>query len=182
MIGAAIATGPVLIFGFIAQRYLGDFVPVMVLLGIVGLYVVVAWCQRVAIRTRIAASVAFALVALIAIWFGVGLAVLYQQVSVNDSSGLRAFVRNQFAGQRVFPGGAPDLTVASHLPERAPLGTVVVVGDCGGVFISNGFAWRALERTPATGGYRLRATFPDAAVAGGVRSLRCCAPDRAARR
>jgi hypothetical protein len=88
------------------------------------------------------------------------LAILFQQVTRADDADLRAFVRSQLAVQRVLPGGAPDVERVRSLPAPAPLGTVVVVGDCQGVFVSNGNGWRALERTPATGNFRLHVSFP----------------------
>jgi hypothetical protein len=39
-----------------------------------------------------------------------------------------------------------------------------VIGDCRGVFVSTGIGWRALERTEATGAYRLRVPFPVSAA------------------
>jgi hypothetical protein len=69
-------------------------------------------------------------------------------------------VRSQFAVQRRFPGGAPDLVHVRRLPERAPLGTVAVTGDCKGAYVSTGIGWRALDRTAATGGHRLRVVWP----------------------
>jgi hypothetical protein len=160
VIGAAIGVGPVLIFGFVAQRYLGDFVPLLVLLGAVGLHVVVSWATGWDGWRRAATWAGVAALAILTVWSGVGLAVLYQRVTATDASELRAFVRSQFAVQRRFPGGAPALVRVRELPERAPLGTVAVIGDCRGVFVSTGIGWRALERTEATGAYRLRVPFP----------------------
>jgi hypothetical protein len=161
LIGAAVGTIPVLVFGFMAQRYLGDFVPLLVLLGVIGLHVTVGWCvHHRAQWSRSAVVGGLALLTVVAIWFSGGLAILFQQVTRADDSGLRAFVRNQLAVQRTFPGGAPDLERVRRLPAPAPLGTVMVVGDCQGVFVSNGNGWRALERTRATGDYRLRVSFP----------------------
>jgi hypothetical protein len=162
VIGAAVATGPVLIFGFMAQRYLGDFVPLLVVLGAIGFHVSLAWCTRLEIRARAVTWAALAVVSFVAIWFGIGLAVIYQRVASSDEAELRDFVRTQLAVQRRFPGGAPELTHVARLPGDMPLGTVAVVGNCDGVFVSSGNAWRALERSPATGGYRLRVTFPTA--------------------
>jgi hypothetical protein len=158
-VGAAIGAVPVLVFGFVAQRYLGDFVPLLVLLGAVGLHVVVSWAARWDGWRRAATWAGIALLALLTVWSGIGLAVLYQRITATDATDLRAFVRSQFAVQRRFPGGAPDLVRVRALPERTPLGTVAVLGDCGGVFVSTGIGWRALERTEATGAYRLRVPF-----------------------
>jgi hypothetical protein len=162
VIGAAIGTVPVLIFGFVAQRYLGDFVPLLVLLGVVGLHVVLGWALRWHGWRRALTWAGLALLTVFTIWSGIGLAVLYQRIVATDDSDLRAFVRSEFALQRRFPGGAPALTRVRRLPERAPLGTVAVVDDCRGVYVSTGTGWRALERMPAMGGYRLRIAWPPA--------------------
>ena len=157
--GALVATGPVLVFGFLAQRYVGDFLPLFVLLGALGLHVALAWCTRTVGRRRTVSWAALAVGAFVAIWFAAGLAVLYQQITATDDGDLRAFVRHQFALARRVPGGSPDLTRVTRLPESAALGTVAVVGDCAGTYVSTGISWRALERSPATGGYRVRADF-----------------------
>jgi hypothetical protein len=150
----------VVTFGYVAQRYLGDFVPLMVLLGALGLHVVLSWAARADTRRRRGVGVAVGLATLVAIWFGVGLAVFFQQISTTGTDELRAFVRTQFAVQRLVPGGAPELSRVRHLPARASLGTVAVLGDCRGVFVWTGGSWRALERTERAGLHRLRVSFP----------------------
>lgn len=170
VLGAAAGTIPVLAFGFMAQRYLGDFVPLLVLLGAVGLYVALSWCsRREAQWSRAVVVGGLAVVTVVAVWFSVGLAIMFQQVTSATDTELRGFVRSQLAVQRRFPGGAPDVVHVRTLPKSAPLGTVVVVGDCDGVLVSAGFGWRVLERTPATGGYSLRVRFAPAAGASGAR-------------
>lgn len=177
LIGAAIGTIPVLVFGFMAQRYLGDFVPLLVLLGAIGLHVAMGWCaHRRAHWSRSAVVGGLALLTVVAIWFSGGLAILFQQVTRADDANLRAFVRSQLAVQRVVPGGAPDLAHVRSLPPPAPLGTVVVVGDCQGVFVSNGNGWRALERTPATGDFRFRVSFPVEPPAVSANPVRAAEP------
>ena len=69
-IGAAVAVLPSLAFIFLTQRYLGDAVPVLVLLGLTGLFAALAWLARGGSDRRVVAAVAA--VALVAIGvFGV---------------------------------------------------------------------------------------------------------------
>jgi hypothetical protein len=171
LLGAALGVVPVLAFGFVAQRYLGDFVPLMVLLGALGLHVLLAWAARADRRRRMGALIAVAVTAVVTIWFGAGLAVLFQRVIASEPDDLRAFVRSQFAVQRRVPGGSPETTRVRKLPPRAALGTVAVLGDCRGVFVSTGTAWRALELTPATGRYRLRVSLPPTSSGRGFAPL-----------
>ena len=163
IVGAAFAMVPSLAFGFIAQRYLGDALPLLVLGAIVGLQMLLAWSAR---RAG-AASVRFAwgglaFLMVLSLWFNAGLAVLYQRgwgYRVPRSE-IVALVDLQYSLHKSFPGGAPPhLVRGPKLPfQPPPAGDLFAVGNCAGLYWSNdGRYWEPLERTNATGLYRLRA-------------------------
>ena len=48
----------------------------------------------------------------------------------------------------------------SVLPKPATAGTLIVLGDCDGVYWSDGTAWHPIERTNATGRFPMQLTIP----------------------
>jgi hypothetical protein len=167
VVAAAVASTAVLAFGFIAQRYLGDFVPVVVLLATIGLFQVVTWVGRISRPAwRRLTAAGLVLLGVVSVWWSVGLTTYHQQASaVVDDAALADFVRLQYDVHDRFPGGAaPYVERRAELPSRAgDIGTVVVVGDCDGLYWSSGARWRALERTPATGRFDITLQFEPAA-------------------
>jgi hypothetical protein len=166
VIGAAAAGVSTLAFAYVAQRYLADFVPVLVVLAIAGLYLTVraaaGWQAR---RARVVlAATALTVLAVASVWGNVGLAVLYQyqlEPGVTDHE-FASFQRLQYEVHDVLPGGAPPevrrrRTVAEADPE---IGDVLVVGDCIGAYGYDGTHWIALDRSPAAGERHLRVRFP----------------------
>jgi hypothetical protein len=154
VVAAAVASTAVLAFGFIAQRYLGDFVPVVVLLATVGLFRVVSWTGRLtrpAWRRLLVGGVV--LLGVVSVWWSVGFTIYHQQASTPDDGKLAEFVQLQYDVHERFPGGAPPYVERREvIPRRAgTVGTVLVLRDCDGLFWSTGTRWRPLERTPATG-------------------------------
>jgi hypothetical protein len=130
-------------FGFVANRYIADFVPVLVALGLAGLYVLLSWslARPRDGRTR-------------AVWIGVAVLAVF---SVWVSTGLTV------AAQR---GLETPVVQARGFPGVPTMGTFLVLRDCEGLYRSTGIQWRAVELTPTTGRFRLAATFPAAPESG----------------
>jgi len=153
---------------FIAQRYISDFLPLLVLLGLVGLHVLLrafAGANRRRLVVR-AATVGVGVLAVVSLWANFSLALLYQRVfNVFLSPSERAaFIGFQHEIDELVPGSSRfDLGVGSTLPRPEPAlaDTLFVVGDCDGLYWSDGETWFGVERTAATGEYPLRVTFPD---------------------
>jgi hypothetical protein len=144
VVGCVAATAITLTFGFIANRYVADFVPLVVLLGVAGMYATYVWVTARPSRTR--ARIVWgtaAVLALVSVWFSAGLAVVWQ----------RGW------DQEILEGP----TLPTHHPELA---TVFILGDCDGLYRSAGNEWRALELTPRTGQFRWRARLPGGRVEG----------------
>jgi hypothetical protein len=166
VLGAVASTGAALGIAFIAERYLSDFVPLLVLLGAAGLHLVIARTSAGVVRRVTSRVVWGGLIALavFSVWANVGLAVLYQRTlapTVATSTSIASFVRLQRAVHRYVPGGSmPNIRHGPTLPKQpGPLQTIFVLDGCRGVYWSGGDAWRGIERTRSTGRWRLQASF-----------------------
>jgi hypothetical protein len=158
---------------FIAQRYISDFLPLLLLLGLVGLHMLLrafAGADRSRLLVR-AATVGVVVLAVISLWVNFSLALLYQRVfNVFLSPPERAaFIGFQHEIDELVPGRSRfDLGVGSVLPQPEPAlaDTLFVIDDCAGLYWSDGETWFGVERTAATGEYPLRVTFPGRPSAG----------------
>jgi hypothetical protein len=173
VLGAVAGSLVTVTIAFVAHRYLSDFVPLLVLLAAAGVHLVLRWARTRVHEGRTTAvrwaTAALGALLVVSVGINLGLSVLYQR-KLNPGvaeSELADFLRFQYDLHRDVPGGAPPHVVrgGARLPTDIPeSGTLYVVGDCHGLYFSVGYAWRALERTPATGSRRLRVRFPDAAT------------------
>ncbi|MGQ0805129.1 MAG: hypothetical protein ACT4PI_14865 [Actinomycetota bacterium] len=169
VLGALAGFCVTLSINFVAHRYLSDFLPVLVLLGLAGLNVVLVWLADPARRRRAVrvATVALAALAAFSLWANFALGILYQRafnVFLPESE-RAAFIGFQQDVDEAVPGGSRfDVRAGDELPDAGPTGSVFVVGDCDGLYWSDGEDWFGVERTNATGGYPLSVTFPDRPV------------------
>ena len=134
---AGAAGAALMLWGYIAPRYLGDFVPFLVLASAVAMVDIWRRLQRRSRSVRLGATVVIGVVALYCVAANIGMAVtpneewnttqvlnfVETQKSVSDITGTSL-------GERVQQGGA--------LPTWAPADQLFVVGDCSGLYISNG--------------------------------------------
>lgn len=166
---AAFAGGFVtLTIHYVAHRYLSDFLPLLLILGVVGLHLLLQWLERARQRRLLARVAIIGLVALagFSLWANAALALLYQRV-FNEfvmPSERAAFVGFQYEIDRLVPGRSRfDLGRGDTLPspEAALADTLFVVGDCQGVYWTDGETWFGVERTAAAGLYPLEVVFPD---------------------
>lgn len=164
----ALAGGCVtLSINFVAHRYLSDFLPLLVLLALAGVQVLLLALARPDRRRSIVRGVTAGLVGLAAVslWANFGLGILYQRaynVFLSDSDRAAFIAFQQDFDESVVPGGSRfDVREGTELPDPTAAGSVFVVGDCDGLYWSDGEDWFGLERTNATGGYPLRVTLPD---------------------
>ncbi|MFI5045836.1 MAG: hypothetical protein ACHQIG_02135 [Acidimicrobiia bacterium] len=139
-------------FGYVAERYLGDFVPFLVLAGLVGLQGLLATHRRRR-PARSRAGVAAALVALAAfgVWVNVALALEYQRLwaPVAPPELVAGFVGFQHDVAAAL--GTGDVTVqrGDALPDgTGRAGSLFVVGDCDGLYLSDGLGTNAVKRSP----------------------------------
>jgi hypothetical protein len=137
LVGAAVPAGAIFLWGYIADRYLADFLPLLAVAGAVG----VVECWRVLEgRGRRARRW----------WVGGLVALAFAEVVVNvaasatptedwNGTQLANYVGFQTTvGSAVGSTAAERLAQGAQLPSWAPAGSLYVVGDCAGLYISNG--------------------------------------------
>jgi hypothetical protein len=175
LLGAAAAVGFVLALSFIANRYLGDWVPFLVLAAVVGLEVVRAGRPartaddarpaRSRRSLRVVAYVALGVLAAWGVWVNFSLGVLYQRLYNPPLYTWRApMLGFQHHLDDLVGGGPRDVVRSDALPEKAGRAdTAHVIGDCDAVYWSSGDRWWAVEGRPAGGWFRLRGAVPSAA-------------------
>lgn len=173
-LGALAGAVTILPFGYIANRYLADTVPVLVITAVIGAQALLTRRARAdrprTMWARLApAGLAVLLVA--GVWVNLSHALIFQRLySPNVKDDLVAgFLDTRFdIGQSL--GLDPHIPIeeVDELPVDAERGQIVVVGDCEGMYLADGLAlnsvkftpWNAAERTEAGGRYLRRVTFP----------------------
>lgn len=162
-------------FGYISNRYLGDFVPLLALAGLVGLQVVLhRWQRSPRRRWRAVGATALVVLAAWTAWVNVGLALLYQRQwsPLVDHRVLAGFIGFQNDVDRWLGGDGLAVTrigVDDPLPDGVGRpGQLVVAGDCDGLYLSDGMSvndmkvtpWNSVERSVEGGRRRFRVTVP----------------------
>jgi hypothetical protein len=137
MAAGIIAVLPLALWGYIAPRYLGDFVPVLALAGALGLIDIWRRLDGTGKRTRWGACAAIAALVCFEVAANIGMSItpneewsparVERYVQVQRSVG--GVTGNALAGY-VHRGSA--------LPTWAPADELYVVGNCDGLYISNG--------------------------------------------
>jgi hypothetical protein len=164
VLGAAAGCVVTLSINFVAHRYLSDYLPVLVMLGLAGLNVVLVWLADPARRSGAVRAVTIGIAGLAAcsIWANFGLGLLYQRAfNVSLSESERAtFIGFQQDVDEAIPGRSRfEVRTGDELPDPGPIGSVFVVGDCDGLYWSDGKDWFGVERTNPTGFYPLSVIF-----------------------
>jgi hypothetical protein len=159
VVGALLAVPVTVGIAYVAGRYLADLLPLLVLLGLVGLHELLRRRDR---RWARIALVAAAVLGLVSVPVNLALAERFQGVyGPETGEGQRArFVRWQTAANDLLPGDQSvevrRLGLDDPLPERAGAGELAVVGDCAALYQYTGRVWRPVEQTADAGHVRLR--------------------------
>ena len=137
LLATASAGAALLLWGYIGPRYLGDFVPFLVLASAVGLADIFRRLENRRRRTRVAAVAVIAALALFSIAASIGMAI------VPNEEGTSSQAINYVGAQKAISDltGHPlqgRVVRGSSLPPWAPAGQLYVIGDCSGLYISNG--------------------------------------------
>jgi hypothetical protein len=163
--GGVVGALGVVTIPFISQRYFSDLLPLLALLASAGLYLTLSRFEARSdtkprrLGARSAITIGLAALAVLSLWVNFALALVYQREysPFTAASERAAFVRFQHAA----PGGSNmPVQGGPSLPAPLAAGTLFVVGDCAGVYWSDGHAWYSIERTSATGRFPLHLTFP----------------------
>jgi hypothetical protein len=151
--GAAAGAAGVVAVGYVANRYLADVFPVVVVLGAVGFHAALGAAPR---WRRLAAGTAVALVALGALG-NTALALSYQR---ERGPVVPEAWRAQWVDWRLSLPGAYEPRL---LPRRSPFlpgdtfdGRLAIVGRCDGMYVRVGDKWLGVERGPGVGVHELR--------------------------
>ena len=165
LVGAVAGGLATLTIAFVANRYMSDLLPAIVLVSLVGLHVLLGAVARGARAawTRVVA-VAVVVLAVVSLWINFALAFSYQRALFpNEASERAGYIGFQQDLDDLVPGGPRGSvrTGGPDLPEKRSVGDLFVLGDCGGLYWTDSREWFAVERANGAGHYRLRVRFPD---------------------
>jgi hypothetical protein len=175
LIGAAVGGLTIFVFGFIAERYLTDLFPFLALASAAGLAVLTRSLGRArAWRWRKLAIGALVFLGIAGTWVTFAQTLWFQRVfaSPPDEVATQAFVRfQQDLGSHYTNGSLFSVRRGDQLPAKGRPGELFVVGDCAGLYISDGSAidsvqptnWKPVQRTPGVGVHDVTITFPQGA-------------------
>jgi len=160
VLGAAVGVAPIVVFGYIAQRYLVDLVPLLVLAGALGLQAIAAWSSSRSAQVRRVLASLVLLAGVFGSWVNSSLALQYQrEIAPQRSESERAewlAVQQRYGGSfdviRIEPG--------EQAPAAGPVGQLLVVGDCDALLRSSGSGWYLIENGEDAGGVRLDLASP----------------------
>lgn len=173
ILAAILGTVTVLNIGYIANRYLSDFLPLVLLAGLVGIFLLLEWLASG--RRHGLALAATAALAGLAIWgVVVNLAVgtTFQRAYGSNTRPdlLAGYIGTQHSFDELFGDGRlPNVSQGDELPPSGRFGDLFVLGDCDAVYWSDGMVtnavknsnWNAVERSARAGAFDLHVTFTE---------------------
>ena len=172
VIGALAGALTILPFGYIANRYLVDALPVVTIAGLIGLHQLLGRVDgwRPPRRALLAGGAVVLLLA--GLWVNLSHALLFQRLySPNVKDDLVAeFLDTRWdVGQSLGLDPPVPIIEVDELPMDVPRGVIAVTGDCDGMYLSDGLdlnavkftPWNAVERSEAGGRFLRRVDFPE---------------------
>jgi hypothetical protein len=137
LLAAASAAAALMLWGYIGPRYLGDFVPFLVLASAVGVADIFRRLEGRRRRVRVAFVTFIAALALFSIVANIGMGIVPNEEWTSTQA------LNYVSAQKAISDvtGHPlqgRIVRGSSLPPWAPAGQLFVIGDCSGLYISNG--------------------------------------------
>jgi hypothetical protein len=163
--GAAAGTIGILTIAFIAERYLSDAMPLLLLAALAGWHVVGAKLTRFPRRGRAALAALLAVLAVFEVWTTFSLSLFYQRevgpvVDIAQRAGMVTF--QQQLAQSLFGSPAPGVRFVARLPSGAPALELAVLKNCAGVYQYTGNGWALVELGAGGGARRLAVAFAPA--------------------
>ena len=136
LLAAGGAAAALLLWGYIAPRYLGDFMPILVLASAVGIADVFRRLER-RHSVLVGATGLIAVLAVFSIVVNIGIAIVPNEEW--DTSQLLSYVQTQkdlsdLTGHPLNGRVVRDIA----LPAWGPAGQLYIIGNCSGLYISNG--------------------------------------------
>jgi hypothetical protein len=163
LVGAAAGTAGILTIAFIAQRYLADVTPLLLLAGLAGWHFVLDRRFRINGMVRTIGVTLLAVLVLFELWTTFSLSLFYQRelgpvVTIAQRAGLVTF--QQQVDRSVVGSPTSGVQFVPRLPTSAPALNLAVVGDCASVYQFDGNSWQPVELGAAGGARQLEVTFP----------------------
>ncbi len=152
LIAAAAPCGAILIFGFLDNRFLGDFVPLLVVGSAVG---IASLWRRLDGRGRVARDVVVGVAFVLGV-FGIAANVALASTPTGWWSSWQVLHFVEFQNSVGDVTGHPlagYVKRGMRLPRSAPVGQLFITGDCTGLYVfePNGLRhWLAVEKAPST--------------------------------
>jgi hypothetical protein len=160
ILAAGSAAAALMLWGYIGPRYLGDFVPFLVLASAVGIADLFRRLEGRQLSVKLGSLAVITALAVFSIAANVGMAI------VPNEEWSTTQVHNYVSAQKTISdiSGHPlqgGVVRGSSLPPWGPAGQLYVIGNCSGLYISNGEnyatvpsqlherqTWMAVERGP----------------------------------
>ena len=163
VLAAFISALGTLAFTGIANRYMADFLPLLVVSGVIGLH---AGSKVMARRHKSLQIVIAVLVTVLGLWSiaangGLGLMEAFVlKTNVQESSGA-GFLNFQISATKFLTNDRHiSFLQGSHLPSTANYGEVFVQNSCSVLYTYQGAGWGAVEVGQSGGHYRLSVSMP----------------------
>ncbi len=145
LLAAGSAGAALLLWGYIAPRYLADFVPFLVLASAVAMADIWRRLEGKKRGFRIGAFTVIALVALFTIAANIGIGITPNEEWTTDQVYNFVSVQKALSDITGHPLSA-NVVRGNSLPPWAPAGQLYVVGDCDGLYISNGESYATVPQ------------------------------------
>ncbi len=157
LVSAAMAAGPVMLFGWIYERFVADFMPFLVLSSALGMVAIWNLMDGRSRARRIWVAAAVALLGAFGVWSNMAYAI------TPDVNWTHAQLINYLEVQRSVSDvtGHPldrAVVVGDHFPADAPLGTLYIKGNCAALYVADentpsglyvvNTVWSLVERAP----------------------------------
>ncbi|MGZ6977099.1 MAG: hypothetical protein ACXVJW_03250 [Acidimicrobiia bacterium] len=137
LVASAASGAAIFIWGYLANRYLADFLPFLAIAATAGMVDVWRRWEHGSRRTHGLVLGAVALVGLFGIVANVGVAITPSEYWSSDQA--RRFVEAQQSMSDLTGHQLEHRVVqGARLPPRAPADQIFIAGDCAGLYISNG--------------------------------------------
>ena len=160
LVATAISFGVIMVFGWITERFVADFLPLLILSSMIGMIGLWQWMQGRSHTARAGLVVGTVLLAMVGLVANLGYSLTPD--STWTQTQLTSYVDAQRASSDV-TGHPLNQTVVQgdHFPHPAAVGTLFIKGNCQELYValetvpktftsitSNPLAWKLIERAP----------------------------------
>gem|GEM_PF-687119 len=134
--GAAIGAVGVLAYGYISERYLGDFLPILLIGSTVGTASILSWSNK---RKGPVRGLTFTAIALLAVWgilanSAIAIGTLHTNINRGDLTSLIASQRQTAS----FMGGKRPIHHYTALPDTSQPNDIAVIDPCRAIYFGTG--------------------------------------------